>query len=236
MNLKYHCSYLVSPKRYRITACFVMGTILISCATADVIQQKYLDTSSLSRIQNVAVTATINPPEVINSRTDSNPLVFYMFFGLLGAAIESDVRTKRDEKQAETVAENTNLVSCQNKFAQSFINKIEESQRFKTINYLKDSTIEDQNLIAKRYQAIIRLSVKKIVLSRVSHEEFTLSVTVLGQMIDLGSSNVLWNREDCLISPEKHPIGYYEKDGLEELNYILERAGNKLGFDFVYLD
>jgi len=211
---------------------FFVGLFFVSCTltTAHIEEKKYLDTTSLSGIHNVAVLVKIYPPEVIDSQTEFstwNPILF----GLAGALVEGSIREDKDKSHAEKVSDNINLSLHEKKLAQTFIKTLKESGRFKTIEYMKDN----KQLSSERYRAVINLIVNKLTLKKMSNDNVRLSANILGKMVDLKTSQTIWNRDDSIIASEGHTIDFYEKYGLQELDTLLEKGGKKLGYDFLYL-
>lgn len=106
---------------------------------------------------------------------------------------------------------------------------------FQIAEYVTDKNQDGQLFSAKGYHAVIRLSVREISLNRIEGDNARLEVYVRGQMEYLASGKILWDREEYVSSPELHSLDYYKENGLKELDAMLERAGQNLAYDFVYL-
>jgi hypothetical protein len=90
-------------------------------------------------------------------------------------------------------------------------------------------------LVTSGYDAIIRLTVREISLIGMAGGYVHLYIHVQGHLKNLRSGQIIWDREETVKSPESHQLDYYKENGLKELNALLEKAGKKLAYDFVYL-
>ena len=210
---------------YRCVTAFSIGLFLTSCTTAHIPKQKYLTTNNLDGIQSLAVLVTISHPEVIYYQTESftGPLDGMVLHYL----IEGTVRSNIDKGYAEKIGENINFSIYEEKLAQAFIKTLKDSARFKAVDYKKENKLNNDQLMADGYESVIRLSVDKLSLYKISDIDFKLSVNILAKMVELKSSKVIWDRVDAVVASENHTIDYYEKNGLLELDKMLEKAGKK---------
>jgi hypothetical protein len=140
-----------------------------------------------------------------------------------------------DRGHAGEVGKHVNLSHFEEKVAQSFIQTVKKEDSFQTAEYLTDKNPNVQQLSARGYDALIRLSVDNISLTRDAGEYVGLYASVRGQMEHLSSGKVVWDRYEHVKSPEFHSLDYYKENGLKELDAMLERAGRNLAYDFVYL-
>jgi hypothetical protein len=221
--------------------CICTGSFLNSCATAP--KQTYLNNRSLSEISKVAIVASITDPKVYNavrSNVSGTVLGFTgivpaLFFAVLVAALtERAIRSGVDNGHAGEVKEHTSLNQLEEKVAQSFIQTVKEGGCFRVAEYLADKNQNAQQLSAKGYNAVIRLVVYEVSLERVAGDNVRLHVFVRGQLENLPSGKIPWDREERVWSPENHPLDYYRENGLKELDAMLEKAGRNFAYDFVY--
>jgi hypothetical protein len=227
-----------------------MGLFLTFCATKGP-QGTYLKNTSLSRISKVAIVASVSAPKVSYSRAKGDvssslaplepltPLVAFSPAGLLvillSAGTEATIRSGVDRGHAGEVKEHMDLSHFEKTVAQSFMQPLTKGNCFKTIEYLTDKNQDARRLASKGYDAIIRLSVREVSLKRLASDNVSLNAYVRGEMEDLSSGKVVWDREEYVMSPEVHSLDYYKENGLKELDTILEKAGRNLAYDFVFL-
>lgn len=215
-----------------LSVCMVL--ILSSCATVP--KQTYLTNISLSGISKVAVVASANAPEVLYSRNAPDSYFWtMMFMSLLGAGLEASARSGVDSEHAAKIKERVALSQIEDKMAQSFIRPFTKGNCFQTIEYVKDKNQDSRQLSSAGYNAVIRLSVRKILLERVPGDNVRLRAYVSGQMESLKSGKILWDREEVVLSSELHSLDYYKERGLKELDALLDKAGKNLAYDFIYL-
>ena len=151
------------------------------------------------------------------------------------AVTEKAIRSGVDQGHAGKVREQLDLSHFEEKVAQSFIQPLTKGGCFQVADYVTDKNQDVRQLSAKGYDAIIRLFVREISLNRMANDNVRLDVYVRGEMEYLSSGKVVWDREEHFLSSEKHPLDYYRKNGLKELDAMLGKAGKNLAYDFVYL-
>lgn len=219
--------------------CVWVTSFLISCASVP--QQTYLTNTSLSDISKVAIVASTHAPEVSYSRTSreaGSSVMMVPLFPLLGLAamgMEASARSGEDSEHAAKIKERVDLSQIEDKMAQSFIRPLTKGNCFQTIEYVKDKNQDSRQLSSAGYNAVIRLSVRKILLERVPGDNVRLRAYVSGQMESLKSGKILWDREEVVLSSELHSLDYYKEHGLKELDALLDKAGKNLAYDFIYL-
>jgi hypothetical protein len=216
---------------------------LNSCAKGQ--QPTYLKNTTLPRISKVAIVASVSDPKVSYSGTKNvsgdlgpfmvaiAPLSLFVFLAAMGT--ESAIRSGVDREHAGKVKEHVDLSHFEEKVAQSFMQIVKKGDSFQTAEYLTDKNPNVQQLSIRGYDAIIRLSVDNISLTRDTGEYVGLYTLVRGQMEHLSSGKVVWDRYEHVKSPEFHSLNYYKENGLKELDAMLERAARNLAYDFVYL-
>lgn len=224
--------YASLPALLRGCLCVCMVAFLISCATMP--QQTYLNNQSLSGISKVAVVASANVPEVWYSSSEKS--VWPALLGsALGMALEEGIRSGIDNEHAAKIKEHIDISHIEDKMAQSFIQPLKKGNYFQTIECLTDKNQGDHQLSVAGYDTVIRLSVHKISIRRVSGDYVSLSAHVRGQMEKLMSGEIVWDREEVVTNPEPQTLDYYKENGLKELDAMLEKAGKNLAYDFIYL-
>lgn len=223
---------------------FTLMLFMTSClTTAHTPQQKYLDNTSLSGIRNIAVLVTVSPPEVIYSQTEGINWLIPILVGPILSPISTNIAIhtlqnnvlKEDIAYSENVGKKIILSDYEEKLSQSFIETLKKSSHFETIDYKKDNSLDNKLLVSDGYEGVIRLFLNNLILEKVSNEDVKLSAKITAKMTNLKSSEIIWDRDDSTVSAEKHTISYYEKNGLEELELMLEKSGKRLAYDFIYL-
>lgn len=217
--------------------CVCTGSFLTSCAPT-LPKETYLKGMSLSGISKVAIVVSVNAPEVSYATYDNVSLKLFLIYGLIPAIAEGAVRSGVDHGHAGEVKKHSDLTYFKETIARSFMQTLKKGDYFQTTEYLTDKNQDVQQLSAKGYDAVIRLLVRQISLQRmkrVAGDNVGLDVFVRGQMEFLSSGKIVWDREEHVLSSEFHSLDYYEKNGLKELDAILEKAGRNLAYDFVYL-
>ena len=229
---------------WKCLATFTVMLFITSClTTAHTPQQKYLDNTSLSGIRNIAVLVTVSPPEVIYSQTEGINWIIPILVSPILAPIATSIAIhvqensmlNEDKAHSENVENNFNLSVYEEKLSQSFIETLKKSSHFETIDYKKDNSLDNKLLVSDGYEGVIRLFLNNLILEKVSNEDVKLSANITAKMTNLKSSEIIWDRDDSTVSAEKHTISYYEKNGLEELELMLEKSGKRLAYDFIYL-
>ncbi len=220
--------------------CLCISVSLVSCATVP--QQTYLNNASLSHLKKVAIVVSVNPPEVsysINSPGAGSQLGWMLlFFPLLifpAMGIEAAARSGVDQGDTSKIKEHVDISGIEDKMAQSFLQPLKKGNCFQTTEYIKDKNQNVKQLSNAGYNAVIRLSVYQISITRTAGDYVKLSAHVRGQMEKLMSGEIVWDREEFVINPEPQLLDYYKENGLKELDALLEKAGQNLAYDFVYL-
>ena len=198
-------------------------------------KETYLTEGCLNDIKKVAVLASVNAPEVSYATNTDTFGIGFPLFGLLGLGAELAVRSGIDHDHAGKIREHVDLSDIEDRMARSFVEAVREGNRFQVIENPKDRNHNESLLSSAEYDAVISLDVRKISLDREPGDYVKLTVQVRGQLKNLVSGKTVWDREDIIISPKRHPIKYYEENGLRELDAILGEAGKKLAYDFIYL-
>jgi len=223
--------------------CVCTGSFLTSCATVP--KGTYLKSRSLSDISKVAIVASVSDPKVSYSTAKGYvsenlaPLaatgVAGLFLFLIAVSTEAGIRSGVDHGRAGEVKEHMDLSHLEEKVGQSFIQPLKKGGCFQVAEYLADKNQDVQQLSAKGYNAVVRLFVREISLKKIAGDNVRLDAYVRGQMEVFSTGKIVWDREEYVSSPEIHPLGYYQENGLKELDAMLEKAGRNLAYDFVYL-
>jgi hypothetical protein len=226
----------------RSCLCVCIASLLVSCGDT-VPKQSYLASTSLSGISRVALVVSATPPKVSYSLNSQNAYVSCLLLlsitavvpAMLEAVVENAVRSGEDRGHAEKMGKHVNLTYLEDKLAQSFIQPLRGSPCFQTIDYVTDKKQDDRQLSAAGYNAVIRLSVRELSLDRIGGDNVTLHIFVHGEMKYLSSDKIVWNREEYIESSESHSLAYYRENGLKELDVMIEKAGRKFAYEFIYL-
>jgi len=225
-----------------VSLCVCTGSFLTSCGPVPTVpRETYVKNSSLSGISKVAVVASVSAPEVSYSAARNNVSENLLFFTgpaafLVVLGTEKAIRSGVDHGHAGDVKKHVDLSYFEEKIAQSFMQTLMKSNCFRSTEYLTDKNEDARRLSSKGYDAIIRLFVREISLKRIEGDSVRLNVYVRGSMEYLSSGKVVWDREEHVLSPERHSLDYYKENGLKELDAMLEKAGRNLAYDFVYLN
>jgi hypothetical protein len=219
--------------RLRRCLCICIALLLVSCASAPP-QETYLTSSSLSSIKKVAILASANAPDV-NYASTGQPLLPIHLGSILLQAIDAAARSGMDTEHAQQIGKRVDLTNIEDRIVEVFTKSISATRCFQTVDHIKSKKQDEQLLSNSGYDAIIRLTVKEISLGRIAGDYVGLHIHVQGQLKCLKSEKILWDREEMIKSPEFHSLDYYKENGLRELDAILEKAGQKLAYDFIYL-
>lgn len=221
--------------------CVCISIFVISCASVP--QQTYLNEKDLSQIKKVAIVVSAHAPEVSYSRITSGSVLEATVLFIIAAPLlmlpamsaEAAIRSNIDQKHSKEIGDHSNLSHISDKVAQTFMNQLRKGGCFYAVEFLKDETQSYNKLSIAYYDAVIRLSVRKIILERVAGDNVRLYTHLSGQMECLSSRQILWDREEIVASSEPNSLDYYKENGLKELDVLLERAAKNLSHDFVYL-
>jgi hypothetical protein len=226
--------------RLRQCLCICMALLFVSCASAPP-QETYLTSNSLSSIKKVAILASASAPDVTYATQSSSPgplLVAAIFAPILifpAMAIEGAARAGADSAHAEEIGAKIDLGSIEDKIVQAFTTPLRKASCFDRVDYIKDKTNDNRQLPDAGYDAVIRLVIKSISLTHLAGDNVGLQIHVQGQLTYVRSGEIMWDRLEVMSSPEVHTLDYYKANGLRELDAILEKAGQNLAYDFVYL-
>lgn len=210
-----------------------------SCTTSQ--KQIYMNSESLLGIKKVAVVASVNTPNVsysLGQKADiySGILLIMGPVGLLAIGLEAGIRNGVDEIHAADINKKIDLTQIEDKIAEPFIQMLNKGGAFQTVEYVKDKTQDNHKLSMAGYNAVIRLSVVEILLSREWRDnDVMISVVAHCQMESLDSDKIILARDESASSNEFHTLDYYKKNGLQELNTILEKIATNFSYDFLYL-
>jgi hypothetical protein len=212
--------------------CLGMGFLMISCTTIP--KQTYLPKTSLSDVKKVAIIASAKAPEVHYSMQSEYSGVGYVIARLFGAAVEVGTRSIIDSHHASKIREHVDLNEIEYKAALAFIRLLQEGRCFEVIEYIREKDLNNSQLLAAGFDAVIRLSLRKISLESAPGRDIGLYAFMQGQMENLTSRKIIWDREEAVQSTEDHSLEYYKKNGLKEIDALLETACRRLAYDFVY--
>ena len=230
-----HKLRLLPKARWDRLFCIVLALLMLSCATT-IPKETYLTSANLSGISRVAIIASANAPDVTYSSSNM-PTSFMLFplIGILPAMIEGAARSGMDAEHGQQIGKRVDLTGIEYKITEVFAGSIVPAGHFKAVERIKNKNQDEQLLSTSGYDAIIRLTVSEISLDRMAGDYVGLHIHVQGQLKNLRSGQIIWDREEIVTSPESHQLDYYKENGLKELNALLEKAGKKLAYDFVYL-
>jgi hypothetical protein len=217
-----------------------LALLLVSCATT-MPQETYLTRNSLAGISKVAVIASADAPDVTYVTAQSmsigtslaGMLVPILIFP--GMVIEGAARIGADSAHATEIGSKVDLGRIEEIIVQAFTTPLRKTSYFDRVDYIKNKDNDDRQLLGSGYDAMIRLVIKRISLSSLASNNVGLQVNVQGQLTDLRSGKIMWDRLEVMSSSEVHTLDYYKANGLRELDAILEKAGQRLAYDFVYL-
>ena len=225
--------------RLRRCLCICMAMLLVSCGSAP--RETYLKISSLSSIKKIAILASANAPDVTYATQSSSVapfLVAIIFAPILifpAMAIEGAARAGADSAHATEIGTKVDLGSIEDKIVQAFTTPLRKASCFDRVDYIKNKNNDDRQLSDAGYDAVIRLVIKSISLTHLAGDNVGLQIHVQGQLTYLRSGKIIWDRLEVMSSLEVHTLDYYKANGLRELDAILEKAGQNLAYDFVYL-
>jgi len=233
--------------RLRRYLCICMSLLFVSCASVS--EETYLTNNSLSGIKKVAIIASANDPDLTSASIGYTPVAGWLVlpamipgvnfvFGvamMAGMAVENVARSSTDSANAKEIGTKVVLSSIEDKIVQSFTAPLTKASCFDRIDYLKDKNSNDRQLSDAGYDAVIRLDIKNISFVSVGGDNVNLRIRLQGQLTNLRSGKLMWDRLEYIESREYHTLDYYQTNGPKELNALLEKAGQTLAYDFVYL-
>jgi hypothetical protein len=211
--------------------CLSMGFLMISCTTVP--KQTYLPKTVLSDVRKVAIIASAKAP-VVHYSMMSEYAGLSALLGVFWTAAELGIRSGIDSQHASKVREHVDLSEIEYKAALAFMKPLQEGACFQVIEYVKQKDLDNSRLLAAGFNAVIRLSLHKISLERAPSSDIKLYAFMQGQMENLVSRKIIWDREEAVQSTEYHSLEYYKENGLKEMDALLETACRRLAYDFVY--
>ena len=212
---------------------FIFHFVFFSCATIP--KEVYINARSFEGLSKFALSINLTPLDVDVSK--DGPLFWLPigFIGWIGGVVESAIRAEIDNSSSRNIENKTDFDSFENQMAESFIALLGRgSFSDNTIELLKDGKKSGRQLLAYGYDALISLSVPKIQIQRDIGNRVRLIIQVHGQMKNLRTGRILWDRSEITINTDSQTLEYYKKNGLHELDSMLEKAITKLAYDFVY--
>jgi hypothetical protein len=226
--------------RLRQCLCVYMALLLVSCASAFP-KETYLTSNSLSSITKVAILVSANAPDVTYAIRDVTPglgpatAIFAPILVFPYLAIEVAARSGADSAHAKEIEAKVDLSSIEDKIVQAFTTPLRKASCFDRVDYIKNKINDDRQLSDAGYDAVIRLVIKSISLTHIAGDNVSLQIHVQGQLTQVRSGKMMWDRLEVMSSPELHTLDYYKENGLKEIDAMLEKAGQNLAYDFVYL-
>lgn len=228
----YHVILLTWLQRY--FPIFILF-ILVSCTTVP--KQTYINRTNLPATSKAAVIISVASPEVTHSL--NNPLLNSPLFswlagygfwntGLLGALSD-------DVESSKKIEEHIDIKSIEESIANAFIQPLREMKCFQTIEYVSDKNQDNLKLLSAGYNMVIRLSLREMSIRSVTADHVKIQITMHGQMQDIASNKIVWDREEKVSSSEMELLENMKEKGPKNLNSTLEKAVKYLANDFIYL-
>jgi hypothetical protein len=230
------------PKQTYLTSASLLGISKVAVVvSASAPKVSYYERSQLTLHTPTAIALKALPRDWWGS------LVYFLFpplfvpatviavVAMADLAISQVPNVHNDNVQAETVGKHVDLGYIEGKLAQSFIQPLRGSPCFQTIEYVTDKKQDDRQLSAAGNNAVIRLSVQEISLDQIAGDNVSLRILVHGEMKCLSAGKIVWDREEYGVTSDPHSLAYYKENGLKELDAMLEKAGKKLAYDFIYV-
>jgi hypothetical protein len=213
--------------------CVCITLLLFSCASVPK-NKTYLNTTSLSGISKVKVLVSVNTPEVKHAINSSTFISRYPFELLLYPSRHSLIALAKDHEAGSGIREQVNVSRLEESMAQSFVQPLIKASCFETVDYVMDKDQNNRKLSTAKYDAVVRLSVREISIRTFAGDNVKIHALVHGQMENLHSGDILWDREEYVSSSDPQPISFYKEHGLKELDDMLEKAAKRLANDFIY--
>jgi hypothetical protein len=204
---------------------------LCSCKTANVRQQQtYLTGTSLAKIKNVAIMTSMTPPEVMCAQAGQTIAPF----GILGTVIDQSARRSKDTESAGKIGNNLDIGFYEEKIARSFMTTLKQGDCPLALAYVKDKTQEKGNLLSADYDAVLKLDVYRMRMDMETNDKARLSIYIKVLMTETKTGNILLSREEFVSASESYPLDYYELNGLKGFESIIDKAGKKIAYDFLF--
>ncbi|MFH1769643.1 MAG: hypothetical protein ABH833_03180 [Parcubacteria group bacterium] len=224
----------------RIILSFILILSFISCTTPPR-KQTYINNESLSGIKKVAVVSSANAPDAlfsISARESGQAVqvvaaIFPLFiFPMM--VLEPAARHSEDKYHSTTINKNVDLMHIEDRIAQSYVRALNKGG-IQIAEYIKDKTQDNRQLIEAGYDAVIRLLVREILISRRPGDYVGLNVVTNCQILRADTGKIILDRDESASSSELHTLDDYKINGLKELNTILDKIANNFAYDFLYL-
>jgi hypothetical protein len=215
-----------------LSCSLIMLSILACNATFP--KEVYITSKNLTGISRVAILTSSNSVDVTYSLTESGLRLHRLFLGPLFWGIEDGARSNIDSEHAQEISKRIDIAIIENKMAEYFTGFIITANSFKTVDHIKNKIQDEQLLMNKGYDAVMRLTVSEMSLEREAGDQLGFHI-VKGQLKHLKSDKIVWDREEIIKSSELYPLEYYKENGLKELDLLLKKASQKLSYDFIYL-
>jgi hypothetical protein len=190
--------------------------------------QNYLGERSLEGISRVAVVVSTNDVEVSYSQA----VDFSSSILPLDLLVQAG-KSSADLEKAKDIRARVNPDAIKDALAQSFIQPINKAACFQRIEYVADEDGGKQE-VSGGYDAVVKLTINKVLLERVAGGDARLGVDVRGEMEVLSSGKNIWTRQEIVQSSEPVSLEECRSNGLRELVPMLETAGKRLAYDFAY--
>ena len=212
-----------------------MIIILASCTSVP--KQTYINKSYLQDASKAAVIVSVSKPNVTHSLNKpflldplSSWLAGYGFWntGLLFGLAD-------DLESSNKIGEHVNLNSIEENIANIFIQPLKKVKYFHTIEYVSDKNQDNTKLSSAGYNMVVRLSMREISIRSVTADHVKLYISMHGQMEDLTSKKIIWDREENVSSSEMELLENMKEKGPKNLNATIEKAVKYLANDFIYL-
>jgi hypothetical protein len=225
----------------RIILSIILILSLISCTTPPR-KQTYMNNESLSGIKKVAVVSSANTPDAlfsVSARESGRVLpgiamLIFPLFLVPAIVLESAARQSEDKDHATTINKNVDLRHIEDRIAQSYVQTLNKGGGH-IAEYVKDKTQDNRQLSAAGYDAVIRLLVREILISRRPGDYVGLNVVTNCQILRFDTGKIILDRDESASSTELHTLDDYKISGLKELNTILDKIANNFAYDFLYL-
>jgi len=225
-NIHEYCIGLSFRLNYSL---FIFLTfILASCATVP--KQTYIDKKSLPSRLKAAVIVSVTSPDVTHYSNDRLPLYYKLFYGY-----KFTFGVLEDITSSDKIKEHVNVNSIEENIANTFIRPLRKGKYFQTIEYVSDMNQDNLKLSSAGFNMVIRLSVREMSIRSVTADHVKLYISMHGQMEDIASKKIVWDREEQVSSSEMELLENMEEKGPKNLNATIEKAVKYLANDFIYL-
>lgn len=230
------CAYVIELL-YRIQRNLYIFIIIILASCATIPKQIYINKASFPGISNAAVIVSVSKPGVTHSL--NNPFLgdpissWFAGYGYWNAALFMSMAY--DSESGNKIEEHVNINSIEEYIANTFIQPLRKGNYFHTIEYIQGNNQDIFKLSSAGYNKIIRLSVTEMSFRTATTDHVKLYITMHGQMQDLISKNIIWDREEKVSSSEMELLKNIEVNGPKHLTATIEKAVRYLANDFIYI-